>query len=336
MPEPAETLDSPPNPAPAPTINSWFYLVNGTWFQNQDPSTSPVPGSVLTASGAAPNGAPNPNGGMGVRCRAHVRYWGTTQLWKAVSWNGNIFLRSAESFKTYQASGGSGGVYPSPLTGSGGALVYLDLGWDTVTSSLPNNSAQQLGLFWNQSGSPTGDQSAFQQWSYGSDAMLENMNGGLYYLWNDNGAGAMGLRPSYGPDQYNTWYAYPDYFMNQVVNQPSCNPAFPAWAPATTIQTTGTNPATGATDQTIIQTTATVVTSAAYCVPAAPVKHLITRGVLALRVTHQPALDLSPQPPVRPAHRRPAPWSPPGFPRIITLRRSEVRTNKAKRRPMTI
>jgi hypothetical protein len=175
------TLDSPPSPAPAPTINNWFYLVNGTWFQNQDPSTSPVP--VLTASGTTPNGAPNPNGGMGVSVVPMAPTGGPTQLWKAVSWNGNVFLRSAESFKTYLASGGSGGAYPSPLTGfERGGLAYLDLGYDTVTSSLPINSSQQLGLFLNQSGSPTGDQSAFQQWSYNSYAMLENMNTGLY-IW---------------------------------------------------------------------------------------------------------------------------------------------------------
>jgi hypothetical protein len=89
--------------------------------------------------------------------------------------------------------------------------------------------------------------------------------------WDNNSTAAMGASSGPIPDQYNTWYAYPDYFMNQVVTQANCNPAFPAWAPANTIQTTGTNPATGATDQPIIQTTATVVTSAAYCVPAAPV-----------------------------------------------------------------
>jgi hypothetical protein len=221
-------LASPPNSPPAPTINSWFYLVNGTWFQNQGTSTSspPPPVPVLTVNGAAPNGAPNPNGGTGVGVADMGSSLAPFQLWKAVPWNNNLILRSAQSFEFSQP-------FPSPLDGYGGALAYLDLGYNSLPSSLSTNSSQPVGIFWNQSGSPTGDQSAFQQWTYNSYGMLQNMNTGLY-IWDDSNTAAMGANSGPNPDQYNTWYAYPDYYMNRVVTQANCDLPYPAFAPNTT------------------------------------------------------------------------------------------------------
>ena len=213
---------SPLGSLPAPTMNSWFFLVNGS------NTTSP---NVLTVNGAAPNGAPNPNGGTGVGVVAMAPALSPFQLWKAVPWNGNFFLRSAQSFQTNVAE--STTAFPSPLTGYGEALAFLDLGYNTVTSSLPTNSSQQVAPFWNQSASPTGDQSAFQQWSYGSNAMLQNMNTGLY-IWDNNNTATMGASSPPVPDQNNTWYIYPDYFLNTVVTQANCDPPYPAWAPNAT------------------------------------------------------------------------------------------------------
>jgi hypothetical protein len=219
-------LASPPNSPAAPIINSWFYLVNGTWFQNQGTPNSPSPVPVLTVNGAAPNGATNPNGGTGVGVAAMATTLAPFQLWKAVSWNNNLILRSAQSFETSQS-------FPIPLDGYGGALAYLDLGYNRLTSSLSTNSSFPVGIFWDATGSPTGDQSAFQQWTYNSYGMLENMNTGLY-IWNDNNTAAMGASSGPVPDQYNTWYAYPDYYMSRVVNQANCDPPYPAWAPNAT------------------------------------------------------------------------------------------------------
>lgn len=213
----AAGLASPAGSPPAPTINSWFYLVNGS------NTTTP---NVLTVNGAAPNGATNPNGGTGVGVAARATTLSPFQLWKAVSWNNNLILRSAQSFETSQS-------FPSPLDGYGGGLAYLDLGYNSLTSSLTTNSSQPVGIFWEATGSPTGDQSAFQQWTYNSYGMLQNMNTGLY-IWDDNNTAAMGASSGPFPDPQNTWYAYPDYYMNRVVNQANCDPPYPAWAPNAT------------------------------------------------------------------------------------------------------
>ncbi len=258
--------------APSPTIDSWFYLVNGTYLSQLNASGGqPVPVPVLTVNGIAPDGAPNPNGGTGVGVASMTSSPG--QLWKALSWNNNVILRSVESFRTSMWTGAGGGNFANPLTNFSPPGAPLDLGHNRVTSSLSTNTSQPVSLSWEQTDSPTGDQSAFQQWSYDSNGMLQNVNSELY-LWNDNNAGAMEALealPSVGPDQYNTWFAYPDYFMNGVLAETSCSPAFPPWAPSTTIQTTGTDPETHQPG-TVIQTTTTVSNiTAEYCLPAAPI-----------------------------------------------------------------
>ena len=174
-------LDSPPNSPPGPIMNSWFYLVNGSWFSNGSGPSIPV----LTVNGAAPAGAPNPNGGTGVGVAPLGSYPATNQLWKAVPWAGNFFLRSAESFRNNNTTG-----IPSPLTGFGQVAAPLDLGYNfRVNDSAQGYTAAQTAIFLNQSGSVNGDTSQFQQWTYnttyavlgniGQMGLLDNMSSGI-------------------------------------------------------------------------------------------------------------------------------------------------------------
>jgi len=222
--------------AVAPVVlDHFFYLVNGSGLPTPAPNNvaAPAPSAtafVLTVNGLAPNGAPNPNGGTGVGLALLNPAANGTQLWKAVqaSTPGYFYLRSAESFNTNSATLAS----PNFLVGigyninsAGGSTVPLDLGYlSSWNTSIYLN--QELEL---TSSGPT-DGSSFQQWSYDtSNAQLTNLkaNGQLYYA--SPQAGVASQTPAPG----NQWYTYPNYFLEQVVNEPNSSPPFPAPSVAT-------------------------------------------------------------------------------------------------------
>jgi hypothetical protein len=207
-------------PTPAPiALDHFFYLVNAINLPTPDaqgiapaPSATPY---VLTVNGAPPAGAPDPNGGTGVGLVLFNPDAAGTQLWKAVAASdGYFYLRSAESFVTQQND------FPSMLTGYGASAAFLDLGF---------YSNWNTSIFWNQSASPTGDNSAFQQWTYDtSNAQLTN-RAATGQLYNDSPTAWVASQP---PAPGNQWYAYPNYELEQVVVQPNSSPPFPAAADA--------------------------------------------------------------------------------------------------------
>lgn len=207
---------------PAPVMNHWFYLVNGTGLPAPGPNgIRPTPTSepsVLTVNGNPPTNGPNPNGGTAVELEALNPAQTGRQLWKAVAAaNGNFYLRSAESFETKVQSGLSA---TSLLLGWGSTSAMLDLG---------NVPAYHTGpvIAWNQSSSPNGDQSAFQQWSYDTgNGQLTNATGGQLYL--DSSSQLVVGTGSASPG--NQWYAVPTYFLEAVVAQANSSPPFPAAA----------------------------------------------------------------------------------------------------------
>jgi hypothetical protein len=202
----------------------WFFLVNGEGLPS-DIATSDTPLSsppyVLTVNGTPPDGAPVPNGGTGVGVAKKSPSSSISQLWKAVSGttSGHYYLRSAQSFQLPPPS-----TVPSLLTGYGAQVAALDLGYV---------SSFNTSIYWNQKLSPTGDNSAFQQWAYsacdgsmtGDCGQLSNLNANaqLYYDPNQSTAG-VGTSTS-GPT--NQWFAYPNYYPSLVVNQADSDPPYP-------------------------------------------------------------------------------------------------------------
>lgn len=208
--------------ASTPALDHYFFLVNGVMSDGAPLPTgqnAPAPSAtpmVLTVNGVAPEGATNPNGGTAVGLTVLGAGVGTgAQLWKAVQGPqaGTFYLRSAESFTVSQTNPGTfsmlGGYGVQPV-------APLELGY------IPGWGA---ALSWNQQGSPTGDMSAFQQWIYDSTtAQLTNQQGSgqLYASSSTVDVAAQAPAPA------NQWYAYPNYFLEQVVNQPNSSPPFPA------------------------------------------------------------------------------------------------------------
>jgi hypothetical protein len=218
--------------ANAPAFNHYFYVVNGV-MSNGEPlpvgAGAPIPSSspmVLTVNGNAPAGATSPNGGQSLGVAPLGSVANGAQLWKAVgaSTAGYFYLRSAQSFTASQANIGTfnmligyGAPYPySPESGSAQSLA-LDLGF--ISQFGP-------GIYINQQLSPSGDNSAFQQWIYDiATAQVTNLPGGQLYESSPNtGVAAQPPAPA------NQWYTYPDYYLEQVVNEPNSNPPFPAFA----------------------------------------------------------------------------------------------------------
>ncbi len=206
-----------------PVMDRFFYVVNGIESDGSPvptgPGASPPASSlmVLTANGTAPQGATAPNGGTGVGLAEMYSTSvasGPAQLWKAVeaSESGGFYLRSAESFAV---SDTNPAVF-SALVGFGTTAAPLDLGF---------LSTWNTSIYWNQESSPTGDNSAFQQWLYDTEtAQLTNYDtqGQLY-----KSSPTVWVAPqTEAPD--NQWYFYPSYFVSQVVDQPNSDPPFPA------------------------------------------------------------------------------------------------------------
>jgi hypothetical protein len=101
------------------------------------------------------------------------------------------------------------------LFGYGATEAALDLGYVSADAA----------VYWNQVDSPTGDQSGFQKWAYDqSTAQLTNLsdNG---QLSNSSSSTAVGTGSTAPASQ---WYAYPSYYLEQVVGQPNSAPPFPA------------------------------------------------------------------------------------------------------------
>ena len=210
--------------AASPNTVHWFYLINGEGIPPGVTNTTTPPvnwtPNVLTVNGTAPGGAPNPNGGTGIAIAAMKPASNGSQLWKAVAatTSGYVYLRSAESFTVNNAQGFSSTTnstnWPNLLVGYGATAAPLDVG---------NASFNPSAIYWNQSGSPTGDNSAFQSWQYKAcDDNFTEECGELVNLGNSSQL----LNESSSPNDQ--WYAYPSYYAEQVVQQPNSDPPFPA------------------------------------------------------------------------------------------------------------
>ena len=230
----AEAVTGRAASASSSTFAHPFRLVNGLMSNGQPLPTgigAPQPAvtpSVLAVNGLAPAGAPNPNGGTGAGLVPASGTNDTSQLWYAIpaTTSGDFYLRSAESFNTNSTTS-----QPSTLVGFGATAVALDLGYVTNWN---------VSIYWNQSGSPTGDNSAFQTWQYNPNtAQLTNLdfNDQLYSATPT--AAIAAVSPS--PD--NQWYAYPNYYLEQVIAEPNSSTPFPA--PSVTTNSYGTTDEAG-------------------------------------------------------------------------------------------
>jgi len=153
------------------TLPRWFFLVNGSSVPIPLVSFTP---SVLTVNGAGPAGAPNPNSGttvglaplnfvpdpspqpMPMAETTPVPFTITgAPVWLALpgTQSGYFTLRSGASFTVDTTNNTVGSL----MLGYGATEAFLDLGY------LPTWDA---AIFLDQSTSPTGDNSCFQQWSY--------------------------------------------------------------------------------------------------------------------------------------------------------------------------
>jgi len=196
----------------AAELQHWFFLVNGQGA-SENPNVAP---NVLTVNGPAAAGAPQPNGGTTVGVAPLSSQNLGNQLWTAVpgSQSGYYYLRSARSFTPNQ---NSNSTIPSVLTGFDADPVYLDLGV----------SQGQVGVYMNQAQAPAvgggQDNSAFQQWSYDTaTAQLTNYLQAAQLYQNGNSAAVA----SQDPGLSNQWYAYPNYLLWHVLQQPAV--PFPA------------------------------------------------------------------------------------------------------------
>jgi len=203
---------------------------------------------VLTVSSPAPDGAPNPNGAEGVTLKELGSVDVKSQFWKAIqiTGEGGKHLRSAGSYETNTNTDSS---VQSALVGWGASKVALDLGYNTHTEG--DLQGAYTGNFWDQSGASNQsgasvDNSQFQQWTYDTTTkQLTNVYTGyqLVYDSTSNTVVTQAVSSSSPIDPNSQWYAYPDYFLNNVVDQQACNPPFPDWTTGsmpTTDSTTGT------------------------------------------------------------------------------------------------
>jgi len=217
----AETTD--------PNLPHWFILVNGSSVPSPMALFTPA---VLTVNGTGPAGSPNPNSGTSVGVAAmnfvanpvgqaspsavatSVPFAFTgAQVWQAVPGTqpGFDFLRSGQSFTVDRTNNPVGSL----MLGYGATEAVLELGY------LPSWST---AIYLDQSASPTGDNSCFEQWSYDpSTAQLNNCNGGQLY---DN-AGTAGVGSGTSAPG-NQWYTLPNYELEQIVTAPNSSPSFPA------------------------------------------------------------------------------------------------------------
>ncbi len=211
-----------------PNLPHWFVLVNGNSVPSPVAQFTP---SVLMVNGAGPAGAPNPNSGNSVGvvpmtlvsnpvgqsqpsavATAVPFAFSGAQVWEALPGtnSGYYFLRSGESFAVNTINNPAGSL----MLGYAATEALFDLG------SLPG---WNTGIYLDQSESPAGDNSCFEQWSYDpGTAQLTNCAGGqLYASGADAAVGSATSAPA------NQWYPLPNYHFEQVVDQPNSNPSFP-------------------------------------------------------------------------------------------------------------
>ncbi len=214
-----------------PNLPHWFILVNGQSVPSPMALFTPT---VLTVNGAGPAGSPNPNSGTAVGLTpmqfvsnpvsqpspsavptAVPFSFSGAQVWEAVkgTQSGYDFLRSGESFTVDRTNNPLGSL----MLGYAATEALLELGY------LPS---WNTGIYLDQSTSPTGDNSCFEQWSYEpKTAQLTNCNGGQLY-----GAGstvAVGGSGTSAPG--NQWYPLPNYELVAIVTAPNSSPPFPPW-----------------------------------------------------------------------------------------------------------
>ncbi|MDO8704115.1 MAG: hypothetical protein Q7J84_04140, partial [Sulfuricaulis sp.] len=188
---------------------------------------------MLTVNGTGPAGSPNPNSGTGVglapmtlvaspvpqsspsAVATAVPFAFTgAQVWQAAPGTqpGNFFLRSGESFTVDRTNNAVGSL----LLGYGATEAVLELGY------LPN---WYTAIFLDQSNSPTGDNSCFEQWSYDtSTAQITNCNGGQL----SEGSPTVNVGGGTSAPG-NQWYALPNYHLVDIVTRANASPLFPAW-----------------------------------------------------------------------------------------------------------
>ena len=213
-----------------PNLPHWFILVNGNSVPSPMALFTPT---VLTVNGSGPAGSPNPNSGTAVgvvpmtlvanpvgqpmpsALPTAVPFTFTgAQVWQAVAGTqpGYYYLRSGESFTVDRTNNPVGSL----MLGYGATAAVLELGY------LPSWST---AIYLDQSESPTGDNSCFQQWSYDiSTGQLTNCLGGQ--LYNSTPIAGVGSGTSAPGNQ---WYPLPNYELEQIVTAPNSSPSFPAW-----------------------------------------------------------------------------------------------------------
>jgi len=212
-----------------PNLPHWFILVNGSSVPSPMALFTPT---VLTVNGTGPAGSPNPNSGtsVGVTPMTFVANpvgqpmpsalptavpftFTGAQLWLAMPGTqpGYYYLRSGLSFTADRTNNPVGSL----MLGYGATEAVLELGY------LPSWST---AIYLDQSDSPTGDNSCFEQWSYDlSTAQLTNCNGGQ--LYNSTPIAGVGSGTSAPGNQ---WYPLPNYELEQIVTAPNSSPSFPA------------------------------------------------------------------------------------------------------------
>jgi hypothetical protein len=203
-----------------PNLPHWFILVNGSSILSPMALFTP---SVLTVNGSGPAGSPNPNSGTNVgpdpmnlvanpvpqaspsAVPTAVPFALTgAQVWEAVPGTqpDYYFLRSGESFTVDRTNNPVGSL----MLGYAADEAVFDLGY------LPS---WYTAIYLDQSNSPTGDNSCFEQWSYDlKTAELTN----CYTGGQLNGPSA----PA------NQWYALPNYELTHIITGPNSSPSFPA------------------------------------------------------------------------------------------------------------
>jgi hypothetical protein len=213
-----------------PNLPHWFILVNGSSVPSPMALFTP---SVLMVNGTGPAGSPNPNSGTPVGVvpmtlvsnpipQASPSAAPTTvpfsftgaQVWQAVAGtqSGYDYLRSGESFTADRTNNPVGSL----MLGYGATQAVLELGY------LPSWST---AIYLDQSASPTGDNSCFEQWSYDpKTAQLTNCAGGQ--LYDNGGTVAVGSGTSAPGNQ---WYPLPNYELEEIAFAPNSSPSFPAW-----------------------------------------------------------------------------------------------------------
>ena len=220
-----------------PNLPRWFFLVNGNSVPSPIAQFTP---SVLSVNGAGPPGAPNPNGGTlaalapmtfvtkpvpqaspsAVATTVPFPFTGA-QVWQAVPGTepGYVNLRSGESFAVDTTNNPVGSL----MLGYGATEANLELG----VLGAGTVSAYHPAIFLDQSDSPTGDNSAFEQWSYDTSTaqLTDRYIGGQLYSSGGSSLGVGGGSTAPG----NQWYAVPNYHLLAVTTRENDSPLFPPW-----------------------------------------------------------------------------------------------------------